>query len=73
MYNCNFKIRISGILKVAMNGDSQQLLVNMKDESIRLNNRQTRFLNDLDISKSGGLTPHTIIALHLLSLPFVKT
>jgi len=42
-----------GILKVSLNGDSQQMLVNMKDESIRLNNRQTRFLNDLDISSAG--------------------
>lgn len=36
-----------------MTGDSQNLVVNMKDEAIRLNNRQTRFLNDLDISAAG--------------------
>ena len=40
---------------MSLNGDSQQMLVNMKDESIRLNNRQTRFLNDLDISSAGKL------------------
>ena len=46
--------QLSGILKIPLSGEGQQnLVVNMKDESIRLNNIQTRFLNDLDISKAG--------------------
>ena len=53
-----------------MSGGSQQLIVNMKDEATRLDNRQTRFLNDLDISK-GGMSRSLIILVTLIALtPF---
>ena len=48
-----------------MSGGSQQLIVNMKDEATRLDNRQTRFLNDLDISK-GGMSRSLIILVTLI-------
>ena len=55
---------------MSLQGDWQQVAVNMKDESVRLNNRQTRFINDLDISQSGTtyshFEPHDLLLTSLL-------
>ena len=51
--NISYNTCIAGILKVDKQGLSQELVVNMKDEAVRLDNIQTRFINDLDITKAG--------------------
>lgn len=44
-----------GIIKIELDGSGQQVVLNMKDQSIRLGNIQTKFINDLDISRAGNI------------------